>query len=609
MLGAVAARRSHAVVDLGGPRRRRLLAHLALHVGRPVTSERLVEAIWGDHPPASAPGTLHNHLAALRRDLEPFRAPGEPSSVIVSTPGGFMLDLEPSMIDAWEFEYLVARAGAAVAAPTPWSRHEHHDSATLLDAVGCLDRALGLWSGTPFADLENHREAVLARTRLDLAAQTAHRLRWSLLGAVGRGSEALGAVAEEAAIHPDDEHLHGLLAVLQVWAGRPAEALGTLRALRTRLVDDHGLGLSAPLTTLLDDVLHERLAPPRAAPVAIGSTGSRTAPPADSEPADHGRSNELDLLLGAWARTVSGTTTLGVIAGDPGSGKTWLAEALAARLPADTPIVRARASRHPLAPSWWAMRQVVEALDLPEPAWDGEPFTVAHRLVSDLQRTARERGPVLVILDDLQWSDLPTLLALRLLAESAGRDSLLVLLLWRPGCSGPEIGAVAEAVSSAQAVRIRVGALPQAAVRSLAEEVLGTPPSEEEMRHLLERTDGNPLFVLEYCRLARLRGGLGSVFGTGTPPEILDLVQPWAQQLPAETLTALRSLAPGGRVVDPTEAAGRLGVTEEEVRSLLEPAVRIGFLYPAPENTLRFAHRVFWDSASAPRSLALSPQG
>src|SRR5260370_2790491 len=94
-------------VDLGGRRQRAVLAVLALNRGDIVPTDRLVDCVWGDRPPANAAGALQAYVSHLRRRLEPGGTARARGNVIVSRPPGYALTLDPDAVDAWRFDRLV----------------------------------------------------------------------------------------------------------------------------------------------------------------------------------------------------------------------------------------------------------------------------------------------------------------------------------------------------------------------------------------------------------------------------------------------------------------------------------------------------------------------
>src|SRR4051794_36777443 len=118
VLGPFEVVRDGVVVDVGGPRQRAVLAHLALARGRGVPGDRLIDRWWGDDVPSSATGTLHSYISRLRAALEPGRR-GSGATVLVSEAPGYALRLVPGAIDLDRFDELAASGRAAM------HRNEH----------------------------------------------------------------------------------------------------------------------------------------------------------------------------------------------------------------------------------------------------------------------------------------------------------------------------------------------------------------------------------------------------------------------------------------------------------------------------------------------------
>ena len=116
----VAGRRT---VDLGSPKRRALVAALALSGGRPVSVDGLVDLLWGDHPPDAVAGGLQVLISGLRRALEPDRAPRAPSSVLVTVAPGYALRIPADALDAARFDGTVSEVHRRLGARGPtWAR-------------------------------------------------------------------------------------------------------------------------------------------------------------------------------------------------------------------------------------------------------------------------------------------------------------------------------------------------------------------------------------------------------------------------------------------------------------------------------------------------------
>src|SRR5262249_10397729 len=108
VLGPLEVRRDGEVVALPGGKPRVLLAALAVHANEAVSQDRLIDALWGEPPPARAGANLHVHVATLRKLLG-----GDADAAIETMSGGYRLRIEPEQVDASRFERLVGRAPGA----------------------------------------------------------------------------------------------------------------------------------------------------------------------------------------------------------------------------------------------------------------------------------------------------------------------------------------------------------------------------------------------------------------------------------------------------------------------------------------------------------------
>jgi DNA-binding SARP family transcriptional activator len=138
ILGPLEALENGERVALGGSKRRAVLALLLLHAGETITTDRLVDELWGEEQqPAAAAKTAQVHISRLRKALADAGA----ADLLVTRENGYELVVEPERIDAHRFERLVAEGGSALSAGEPDA------------ALEALEEALSLWRGPPLADL------------------------------------------------------------------------------------------------------------------------------------------------------------------------------------------------------------------------------------------------------------------------------------------------------------------------------------------------------------------------------------------------------------------------------------------------------------------------
>lgn len=217
------------------PRRaqpRALLAMFLLHPNEPLTTDRLIEALWGETAPATADKALQGHVSVLRKALGHDR--------LVTERGGYRLRVEPGELDADRFS---AAVGAARSQQAPAVR------------ARALADALAAWRGDPLADLAAERlaQADIARLAgLRLAALEA----WADAEvAAGHHAEVVADLERLVAEHPLAEGLRANLMRALYRAGRQSDALRTYRDGRRQLAEELGIDPGAELQLLERQVL------------------------------------------------------------------------------------------------------------------------------------------------------------------------------------------------------------------------------------------------------------------------------------------------------------------------------------------------------------------
>jgi DNA-binding SARP family transcriptional activator/class 3 adenylate cyclase/DNA polymerase III delta prime subunit len=231
-----------AAVAVGGSRERAVLALLLLSANRVVSSERLAEDLWGDHPPDGAAHALRVHLSRLRKAL---REAGGDGIVVTQSPG-YVARVDTADLDATHFESLAAQARELAAG----GQHEQ--------AGATLREALGLWRGPALADVADAPLARAEAARLEEArlAALADRIETDL--ACGRHAQLVAELEALTRAHPLRERLWAHRMVALYRAGRQAEALRAYQQLRTILGDELGLEPDSALQRLEGAILrHE----------------------------------------------------------------------------------------------------------------------------------------------------------------------------------------------------------------------------------------------------------------------------------------------------------------------------------------------------------------
>src|SRR3954451_4221730 len=208
---------------LGGSKQRALLAVLVLHANETLSTDRLIDELWGEHPPSTASKTVQVHVSRLRKAL-----PGG-DGLVVTRDRGYQLRVEPERIDSHRFERLLDEGRIELAAGRP------------LEAAGALERALALWRGAPLADLAYEPFAQGEIGRLGDLHSSAVEQQIEAKLALGRHAEVVGQLESLIAEHPYRERLRAQLMLALYRCERQADALQAYQDARTALVDELGI--------------------------------------------------------------------------------------------------------------------------------------------------------------------------------------------------------------------------------------------------------------------------------------------------------------------------------------------------------------------------------
>ncbi len=309
------------------PRDRVVLSALVVHARRPVSTEALADALWGETVPASWAKVVYGCVWRLRKVL------GAPA--IDRVPSGYRLSLGDDELDHRVFERLVERGREALAEDDP------------ARALFLVEEALGLWRGPALAELEEWEPGRLEAARLEGLRMEAEELRIEAKVRTGQAAAVLEHTRVLIAEAPLRERRWALLATALYRSGRQGEALATVHRARAMLLDELGLDPGAELVEL-----EQRLLNQDPSLSADGSTGSRDCPyrgllPYDPEDAEvfFGREDDVAACL----RRLRDAGVL-VVVGPSGVGKSSLvcAGVVASLARAGTPVIVRRPGAHPL---------------------------------------------------------------------------------------------------------------------------------------------------------------------------------------------------------------------------------------------------------------------
>lgn len=244
-------------LSLGGPRQRALLAILLLHANEVVSTDRLIDELWADRPPATAPNTVQVYVSQLRKALEDRDA-------IETRPPGYVLRVRPAELDLRRFEELAERGRRALAG----GRAD--------EAAAALRAALEVWRGPALADLGFEGFTGAAVLRLEELRVAALEERIDAELALGRHAELVPELEQMIGERPLRERPRGQLMLALYRAGRQAEALETYQVTRRTLVDELGIEPSPALQRLERAILTQDAS--LDVPTRLAGTPARAGP-------------------------------------------------------------------------------------------------------------------------------------------------------------------------------------------------------------------------------------------------------------------------------------------------------------------------------------------
>ena len=220
-------------VELGGLRQRAVLAALLVHHGQVVSTERLVDLVWGESAPKTATTSLQNAVAQLRRVLG--------TDVLATRAPGYVLAVEPDAVDALRFEAMLVQAR-----PLPAG-----------ERAELLRSALALWRGPALADLTGEEFTQGEIRRLEELRLDALEERIDADIERGLHRDVIGELEMLAATAPLRERVCALRMLALYRSGRQAEALQAFRETRAVFVEQLGIEPGAELQELHAQILRQ----------------------------------------------------------------------------------------------------------------------------------------------------------------------------------------------------------------------------------------------------------------------------------------------------------------------------------------------------------------
>jgi len=234
ILGPLEVEDDRGLIVLTGHRQRALLTVLLLEAGRVVSTERLVDLLWGESAPRTAMTSLQNSISRLRKELG--------AEVLETRAPGYVLRVDPDRIDARRFELQLEDARRA----GPEERREQ------------LCRALALWRGPPLSEFAFQHFAQPEIRRLEELRLVALSERIDADLELGRHADVVGELEALVAEHPLRESFRRQHILALYRSGRQAEALDAYKDARVRLVEELGIEPGPELKRLQSEILrHE----------------------------------------------------------------------------------------------------------------------------------------------------------------------------------------------------------------------------------------------------------------------------------------------------------------------------------------------------------------
>jgi len=519
-------------IALAGEKERILLASVALGANQVVSVDRLIDALWGEDPPATAANTLQAHVSRLRKKLAAAGAP----EALASAPGGYLLRVGPGEVDTLCFEDLVRTATGEPA-----------------EAADRLGEALALWRGLALTDVPS--DALRGeRARLEELHRLANERRIEADLALGRHAELVGEIEAVVQADPLRETPRRQLMLALYRSGRQADALATYREAREVLAEELGIDPGPELRKLELAILNQ--APELDAPAVtqeplepmdmvdrdshvLMPLPNRIAVP--PRPGVVGRETELAQIAEAVKRVAAASgREVVMVSGEAGLGKTTLVAEAAQLAFNNGAFVLFGHCEEGLAAPYQLFAESLGHYVAHAPEYQLAAHVEVHgselvRLVPNLAHRIPNLPPskasapdterfllfaaavgllamvsqhqlVVLVFDDLQWADEGSLQLLRHLAASQLPMNVVVLGTYRNSelsKTHPLLDTLAALHRHGGINSINLSGLDETGVVALMEANAGYTLDDAGLslaQAVFRETDGNPFFVSEVLR-------------------------------------------------------------------------------------------------------------
>ncbi|MEU6714644.1 AfsR/SARP family transcriptional regulator [Nonomuraea sp. NPDC046802] len=227
---------------------RTVLAVLAMNANRVVPLETLSEELWDGNPPKSAKTTIQTYVMQVRKLAEiaiqrrPEKA-GQAKDLLVTLPGGYLLNACAHTVDMWEFERLGEEG------------HRALEAGDLQFAAAKFADAIDKWRGPALMDVQPGRHLKVHVQRLQEGLLSVLQCRIDTDLRLGRHHELIGELIQLVTEFPTHEGFYQSLIIALHRSGRRPEALCAYRELHTALTRELGLEPSLTLQRLHQSIL------------------------------------------------------------------------------------------------------------------------------------------------------------------------------------------------------------------------------------------------------------------------------------------------------------------------------------------------------------------
>ena len=612
VLGPVEVVEDGRILRPGSRKQLALLALLVVRGNRGASRDVLIDELWQGNPPAAAETTLRSYVSRLRSIVGVER--------LQTRKLGYALVLAPDELDAHRFEQLLAAGREALASEQP------------ARAATQLREALALWRGDVLDDVrdELYAQAEIARLnelRLEVLEE---RIEADL--ALGRHESVVPELETLVGEHSHRERLCRQLMIALYRSGRQAEALAAYANARRTLSDELGLEPGHELRALERAILGQDISL-ELGPKGEGHSGTTEL----ARGTFVGRKSELGELLSGFADVHNGHGRLFLLVGEPGIGKSRLAEELTLHAQArGADILVGRCWEAGGAPAYWpwvqALRTCIRLRDpselrrelgrgapelahllpelrelfptLPEPVApesEGARFRLFEAVAAFLREASRVR-PIVLMVDDLHAADAPSLLLLQFVARELADARLLLLGAYRdvdPTVEARLGAAVSELVREPVTTRITLSGLAKDDIATYIEVAAGSRPQADIVGAIHAETEGNPLFMGEVVRLLVAEGALDEASHTlRVPDTVRGVIEQRLRRLSDDGRNLLVLASVLGREFGIQELARLADASPAEALAILDEAMveRIVGEVPGASDRLRFAHVLIRDT-------------